>query len=173
LYLDYEEEEEEVADAISKFREDGSIKPINEIFPGEIRFDIADESLKCLVKYVWLVYTNDFDSLFVRLVNGGKPKDEDKKYLRFIYGEQAADPLLANANQIRRKYLKENNNRNGSEEEAESEENFTQQLEYFRQALVQVIIKRHKKVIQENEVARELIEGVCFSSFLSQSSYAV
>jgi hypothetical protein len=167
-YLDYEEE---VADVISKFREDGLIQPINQIFPGEIRFDIADKSLKALSMGVWWVYTLDFDLLTGRLVYKGKPKDEDKNYLRLIYGKQAADALLVSANLIRRRYLKENSNNNSSEE-VESEENFTQQLENTRQAMVQTIIKVHKKVIQENEVARELIEGICFLPFLSKISKA-
>ena len=40
--LDTNYTESEIADAIESFRNDGLIKPINDIFPGEMRYQIKD-----------------------------------------------------------------------------------------------------------------------------------
>jgi argonaute-like protein implicated in RNA metabolism and viral defense len=42
-----------------------------------------------------------------------------------------------------------------------------QDLEDYRRSRVQDIIKIHEKVIKEYEIASEMIEGICFSSFIS------
>jgi hypothetical protein len=165
-YIDYTEEE--VADAIDSFRTEGFIKPINEIFPGEMRFDIVDNSLKKLVYDIWFINIIDFHLLIGRLAYKGKPTDEDKEYLASFVGKRKADGIIAIAYSIRQSYKKENN----SNEDVKASEAFARNLESYRNSLIQRIIVIYEKVIQENEVARELVEGICASPFLSKISKA-
>jgi hypothetical protein len=158
--------EKEVIEAITRFREYGLIHPINEVFPGEMRFDISDDSLKSLVWEVWSVHNMDLDLLNGRLLYEGKPKDEDKEYLISLFGKRTVDRVTAVANLNRRSLKKES----CSSKKIKHKVYEMQELESDRRALIDVILKRYEKVIQENEIARELIEGVCFSPFLSQKT---
>jgi hypothetical protein len=165
-YIDYREGE--VADAIHSFKIDGLIKPINEVFHGEMRFNIADQSLRNFLDAVWLIHDIDFRLLLERLVYNDKPTDEDKKYLALLFGKKNADKILAQAYHTRKSHKKGNN----SHKEKKIAKDFMQDLTNYRRLRVQDIITEYEKVIKENEVASELMEGICFSPFISQISKA-
>jgi hypothetical protein len=104
LYMDYKEEE--VKDAIDLLRKDGIIKVVYDVFPGEMRYDIADEDLKCFVKDVWLVHDYDFRLLIERLVYNRKPVDEDKNYLKSFFGNLKKKMIVRNERGLQENSLK-------------------------------------------------------------------
>ena len=155
--------EPEIVDAVESFRSNGIIKPINEVFPGEMRYDLADESLVKFIKDVWLVHEYDLMLLFERLVYGGRPKEEDINYLILMYGKEIADRILANAYHTR----KERKNRKNQEEEKIAKK-FIRSFEIHRRSFIDYIKKRHKNVIDSYEILSQLIEGISFSHFVSK-----
>jgi predicted transcriptional regulator len=110
----------------------------------------------------------NFHLLIGRLAYKGRPTDEDKEYLASFVGKRKADGIIALAYSIRQSYEKEKT----SNEDIETSEAFARNLESYRNSLIQRIFVIYEKVIQENEVARELVEGICFSPFLSKISKA-
>jgi hypothetical protein len=163
LYIDYKEEE--VKGAIDLLIKDRIIKVIYDIFPWEIRYDIANEDLKRFVKDVWLVHDYDFRLLIERLVYNDKPATEDKNYLKSLFGQRYAGKILADIYHVRNSYEKVNNN---VEEQKRIAKKFIADFDNSRRLLVQDIVKRHQKVIKEYEIASELIEEICFPSFLTE-----
>lgn len=148
--------EREVEEAIYSLKNVGIIKPIQGVIPGELRYDIADNSLKHLIIGVWLVHIIDFHLLISRLVFEGKPTEADKKYLRIFLGNGATDRFLAYAHDSRREGRPINNDMIQA----------VKKWEEGRTSLIQEIKKKHESLIHENEIIAEIIEGVCFSPVL-------
>lgn len=157
--------EKEVKDAIDLLRKDGIIKVTNDVFTGEMRYDIADESLKRFVKDVWLVHDIDLRLLIERLVYNNKTIEKDKNRLTFFFGKKYADKILADIYHIKNSYNKEN--RSDDEKIAKD---FMQDFDNYRRSLVQNIIETHEKVIEEYEIASELTEGICYSPLFSEET---
>jgi hypothetical protein len=159
--------EDEIVDAIDSFSKYGLIGPINGVFSGEIRFDIADESLKSFIKDVWSLHDIDFRLLFERLAYNDKPADTDekyltdKKYLIFLVGKKKADQILAQVHNFRQANKEPKN----SQKENKIAKHFIESLTNYRHSFAQDIIKTHEKVIKKYEIESELIEEVCFSPF--------
>jgi hypothetical protein len=158
--------EQEVKDAIDSMRKDGLIIIINDVFPREIRFDIADESLRQFVKDVWFVHLLDFRLLNERLVYNGKPTEEIKNYLALLYGQDNVDRILTHTYPDRTSYKKEIKN---DKEKRGIAKRFIQHFDNRRRSLILDIVKTHEKVIKEYEIATELIEEISFQSFNTMS----
>ncbi len=163
--LDTDYAESEITDAIESFRKDGLIKPINDVFPGEMRYDLADEYLTNFIKDVWLVHDLDLRLLFERLVYEGRPKEKDISYLKFMYGKRIADRILANAY-----HIKQANKSRENREEEKKAKRFIQALEKHRRSLIEDVGKRHENVIRNYEIASRLVEGICFSPFVPRQN---
>jgi hypothetical protein len=146
----------EVQEAINSLRDDDIIKPIHEVFPGELRYDIVDNSLKHLIFGVWLVHIIDFHLLITRLVFEGKPTEADKQYLKIFLGDKATDRFLGYAHTIRRQ-------RRPIKDDIKQA---IKRWEDGRSKLIQEIKKKHERLIRENEVIAEIMEGVCASPIL-------
>lgn len=114
---------EEVVDAIELFRQQGLIKQIMPVFPGETRFQIADDFLQDLIRLIWVINVIDVHLLIGRLLYGGKPTREDMKYLSLFIGKKGADKAPALTYAIRHRQKKENNKK-----EIEKNELFMQYL---------------------------------------------
>jgi hypothetical protein len=155
--------EDEIKQAVDSLRKCGLIRIVLPIFPGEIRYDIADEDLAKFVKDVWLVHLYEFRILDERLALNGKSEKEIKRYLDLLYNEKNADRILALAYNFRRSYKEENNAHESTEKKIAQK--FVQDFDDSRIKLVQSIIKQHKKVIEKYDIIGELIDGVCFSDF--------
>ena len=151
LHVEYSEQE--VADAIDLLKNDGIIKSIGEVFPGELRYNIADESLKHLILGVWLIHLIDFQLVTVRIAREHKPTEADKKYLRIFLGNKGSDKFLAFAHGFRR-------NRGPINDEFKQA---VKKLEERRALWIRTINEVHGRLIRENEVIAEIIEEVCSS----------
>ena len=157
IYRDYSERE--VKEAIDFLKDDGIIKPIQEVFPDELRYDIADNSLKHLIVGVWLIHIIDFELLIAMLAHERKPTETEKQYLRIFLGNKGTGRFLAHAHDFRRKRESINNTKQ-----------FIKEWEKKRDSLIHEIKKKHERLIQENEVIAEVIEGVCSSPIFSYGS---
>jgi DNA-binding HxlR family transcriptional regulator len=138
--------EEEVMDAIDSFRKQGLIKPITEILPGEMRFDIMDESLKYFLKDIWLVHDIDLRIVYERLVYNGEPTDQDRNYLISFFGKSYADQILANAYNIRKSHKID---KIGYEKEKRIAKDFIESFSNHRRSLVQDILKDMKQLLKK------------------------
>ena len=143
--------------------EAGTIKHIDPIIPGETRYSIKNESLKRLVLAIWLVGMLDYE-LLVRRLLFSKSKDRDREYLAVYFGEDLVDKIIVNAYDIRKSYKKERQCKIEAKQ-------VIRELENNRKNLVQYISDKFEKVIQENKIVRDIVEGICFCKpFLSSNS---
>jgi hypothetical protein len=163
--LDVRYSESEIVDAIKSFTEDHLIKSIDDVFPGEVRYNLADESLINFIKDVWLLHDIDLRLLFERLVYYGKPKENDINYLKSMYGKRIADRILANANHTRKM-----NKSHKNQDDEKKAKKFIQIFDNYRSKLMEDIIRRHENVIRKYEITSQLIEGICLSPFVSSQN---
>ena len=145
--------EEEIEEAITSLKESGLIQIIDSVFPGEIRYNITDTSLRDLIYNIWLVCLLDFEILTRRLIHN-KPTEKDKKYLELYFNKKPAERVIAEAHGIRK--LKK--------EEIQQQAQAISRLQAERKTLVQDISKKNEKVIRENEILRDIVEEICYSS---------
>jgi hypothetical protein len=151
---------QQVEEAVFSFVESGIIEPIDPIIPGEKRYEIVDESLRELAYAIWLVRMVDYELVIRRLIYD-KPTDLDKKYLELYLGKSFADKMIAHAYLIRKSF----------KEERKKTERVIRELLKGREFFVQEITTNFEKVIQENEIVRDIVEEIFFSAyFLSSTS---
>lgn len=155
----------EVTNAIKSFIDNGLIKFINDVFPGETRYGIADESLIKFLKDAWMIHDMDLRLLFERIVYCDEIKDEDKNILKFMYGKKVADRILA-IEYNKRKTTKDQR----FKDEEKASRKFINILTKHRMSLAQNIFKRHQKVIKDYEILNELVDDICFLSFISNKT---
>lgn len=153
--------ESEIEVAVESFRYDGLIKPIIDIFPGERRYQIKDESLFNVIKDIWHVHDIDLRILFEKLIYEGRPKDKDKNYLRLVYGKNFADRIVSNAYYLKKCYKQQNN-----KQEEKNAKKFIQDSTSYRAKLVQDIKIKYESAIKKYEILGELMEGICSSPFI-------
>jgi hypothetical protein len=150
----------EVDEAVFSFVESGIIQPIDPIIPGEKRYDIVDESLRKLAYAIWLVRMVEYE-LVIRQLLYDKPTDRDKKYLELYLGKSFADKMIAHAYHLRKSF----------KEERKKHKQVIRELLEGREFFVQEITTNFEKVIQENQIVRDIVEEIFFSPyFLSSTS---
>ena len=110
--------------------------------------------------YIWTIQIVDFNLLIGRLILK-KPTDKEREHLSLYLRERSADMVLAHAYDIRRRSKKEKYNDDKDREAIES-------LERDREFLVKELMKRYESIVKENEVVREIMEGVCYFPLLSR-----
>ena len=154
----------EVIDAIKSLIDDGLIKLVNAVFPGEMRYDITDECLIKFLKDVWMIHDMDLRLLFERIFSCDEIKDEDKNILKLMYGKKIADRILA-IEYNKRKMIKDQRLKN----EEKASRKFINIQAKHRMSLVQNILKRHQKVIEKYEILSELIDDICFPSLSNKT----
>jgi hypothetical protein len=162
-YINLNYSETEITEAIESLRRINLINLIDSIFPGETRYRIADVSLARFAKDVWLLHDIELRLLFEKLVCEGRPQNEVKKFLMFTYGKRIANRILINAYDARR-FTREQDN---TQEKKQAKE-FIQDLDTYKKSLIGDIVNTHEKVIERYEVISEIIEGICFSPFISK-----
>ena len=155
----------EVINAIKSFIDNGLIKLINDVFPGEMRYDITDECLIKFLKDVWMIHDMDLRLLFERIFYCDEIKDDDKNILKLMYGKKIADRILA-IEYNRRKMTKDQR----FKDEEKSSRKFINIQAKHRMSLAQNILKRHQKVIKDYEILNELIDDISFPSFISNKT---
>ena len=93
--IDVNLSESEVTDAVKSFEDNNLLRLINDVFPGEMRYDITDESLIKFLKDVWMIHDIDLRMLFERLNCCDEIKEDDKNILKLMYGIKIAERILA------------------------------------------------------------------------------
>jgi hypothetical protein len=144
----------EVEEAFTSFEDSGFINPIDPVIPGEERYNFVDESIRRLAFAIWLVRTLDYEMVVIGLSHH-RPTDHEKKYLEIYLGHRLADKMIAHAYHYRKSHEK-------SKTEAEQA---IKEMEEHRRNLVDGISSKFEKVIQENDILREIMEEICSSPF--------
>lgn len=126
-----------------------------------MRYQIADESLRALIKDVWHVHLLDFRLMDENLGYNRKPTDEDRKLLSFIYGEKVADKIITLTYPTRRSYK---NEIDMNKEKERIALDFIRDFGRHRASLIRDISRSYEKVIKQKEVARELVVGILHPS---------
>lgn len=159
LYRTYSKEE--IQEAVDSLIKNGLFRIIQDVFPGEMRYQIADESLRSFIKDVWHVHVLDFLLMDENLGFNNRPTEEDEKYLELLYDEKIADRLLALTYSTRISYKKEINS---DKKKWVIADLFIRDFDEIRKSLIQDIIKRHEKVIKEYEIVREMAKEILHPS---------
>lgn len=145
----------QINELISSLHNDGLIKTISPIIRGEKRYAMTDGRFRNLSYYFWAIQIIDINLLIGRLIRK-KPTKKDREYLSLYLGDRSADRVLTYAYGIRKQYKEGKHNDDDKDREA------TENLEQEREFLVKEMMKRCESTIKENEVVREIMEGVCW-----------
>jgi hypothetical protein len=78
----------EISDAVQLLKKFGIIKLIPSIYPGELRYDICNDSVKKILYDYWFLHILDFHISLQRLVYDKKPSEEVKEYMQLFLGEK-------------------------------------------------------------------------------------
>lgn len=148
----------EVEEAVVSLKESGLVESIGPVLPDEKRYNTT-EPLRGLARTIWLVGMIDYQLLISRLLYN-RPSDQDKRYLGIYIGEIFVDKVIANAYDIRR----------SNKEERQIHEQAIRELGERRTHLVQEITSKFDKVIQENEIIRDIVGEICYPPFLSSEA---
>lgn len=148
---------EEVYDAIKSLRNNNIIKPIKDVFSGESRYDIFNESLKELLYYYWTLHILDFHLTHMRLLYYNKPLDIDKKHLELYLGNKKKEHLLAFIHDYKKQHNKDL--------EKERNKNFKniKKTERERNKILKIIQERSKAIIknEKDKFIISLINNIC------------
>ena len=155
-YIHYHDfSKDEISEAVKLLKEHGIIKPIVDIYKGEMRYDICSDSVKEILIDYWSLHLFDFYISFQRLVYNNKPSDADKRYMKLYFGEQRLNHKLALIYDIGKK--------NRNELENEFQENYDN-LERLKELRTKIIknIDENSRLLTENETyILSLIKEIC------------
>lgn len=143
----------EILSAVKTLKEDGLLE--SRTILDEERFVIKDENLRSLIWTIWWVHTLDVHLLHLKLIHK-RPTDRDKEYLRSFVDEKVANKLRIHAYDIRM----------SNKHKAQARKKIIKSislLEHDRNYAIRVIQEKYSKIIKEDEILIEMIEGACFS----------
>lgn len=135
----------EISDAVQLLKKYGIVKPISDIYPGEMRYDICNDSVKKILNDYWLLHMFDFHITFQRLVYEKKPSDADKEYMKLYFGEQKLKHKLALIYDLRKK------NKEEFEKEIQEKYGNIEELKVSRNKIVENI-EKYTGLLKENDI---------------------
>ena len=135
----------EISDAVQLLKKYGIIKPIADIYPGEMRYDICNDSVKEILNDYWFLHIFDFHISFQRLVYNKKPSDADKEYMKLYFGEQKLKHKLALIYDLRKK------NKEEFEKEIQEKYGNIEELKVSRNKIVENI-EKYTGLLTENDI---------------------
>jgi hypothetical protein len=151
---------EELNGALNLFRKAGLIRPIPQIFASELRFTIADESVRDLIASIWKIHKEELGILHSELFFLGKPlNDVDKNKFLMFYGKHGLNELNLYAG-LTQRALKKNKDYAGKRAKETEELN-----EYANKKINEKIEKlkdEYAPVIQHYSFPSDVIERICF-----------
>lgn len=136
--------EQEVNEAFFALLENHLIKPIQDLFVDGLRFVIADEKLQDLINEIWSVHWKELE-----LLKNRPPTEEEKQWLRRIYGNNETMKIIADTARYRR-FLK-----------TEHVQNIQKNMKYARDQidlLIASIDKKYQTKIREYNFPPDLME---------------
>jgi hypothetical protein len=144
-----------ISDAVTLLREHGIIKPISDIYQGEMRYDICNDQVKKIIYDYWFLHIFDFYISFQQLVYDKKPSEIVKKYMKLYLGEKKLDYKLALIYNTRRE--------NKEEFESEIQEKYgnIEELKVSRNKILENI-QNTTRVLKENDLyILSLVKEIC------------
>lgn len=108
MFCHYEFTHKELNDAINLFRRTGLIRPIPPIISGQLRFALADESIRKLILRIWKIHRQELGILYSELFIFGKPlTDIDRNKFLLFYGKEGLSKLNLYAHHTKQVMTKE------------------------------------------------------------------
>jgi hypothetical protein len=148
---------EKISDAIQLLKKYDIIKPIADIYPGEMRYDICNDSVKKILSDYWFLHILDFHISFQRLVYDNKPSEADKEYMKLYLGEQNLNHKLALIYNLRRK------NKEEFEKEIQEEYGNIEELKVTRNKIVENI-QKSTLLLKENDIyILSIVKEICLT----------
>ncbi len=152
-YLDFSEDE--ISEAVLLLKEYGIIKPIVDIYKGEMRYDICNDSVKEILIDYWSLHLFDFYISFQRLVYNTKPSDANKRYMKLYFGEQRLNHKLALIYNLRKK------NRNEFENELQENNDNLEKLKELRTIILKNIVENSRLLTENDTYILSLVKEIC------------
>jgi hypothetical protein len=143
LFHDFSKKE--ISEAVQLLKKYSIIKPIADICPGEMRYDICNDSVKKILNDYWFLHILDFYISFQRLVYDKKPFDADKEYMKLYLGEKKLDHKLALIYNLRKK------NKEIFEKEIPEKYSNIEELKITRNKIVENI-EKYTGLLKENDI---------------------
>ena len=134
----------EISEAVQLLKKYSIIKPIAAIYPGEMRYDICNDSVKKILNDYWFLHILDFHISFQRLLYEKKPADIDKEYLKLYLGEKLKHKL-ALIYDLRKK------NKEIFEKEIQEKYSNIEELKITRNKIVENI-EKYTGLLKENDI---------------------
>ncbi|MGE5634499.1 MAG: hypothetical protein ACM3VV_04660 [Deltaproteobacteria bacterium] len=148
---------EEISEAVKLLKEYDIIKSIADIYPGEMRYDICNESVKEILFYYWFLHKLNFYISFQRLIYNNKPADTDKEYMKLHVGKQRLNHKLALIYDLRKK--------NAEEFEKEIQDNYDniEKLKASRNKILKDIDEKLRLLKKNDTYILSIIKEICLT----------
>lgn len=146
---------EEVSDAIELLKTNGIIKPILEIYRGEMRYDICNESVKEILYDYWYLHICDFHISLQRLVYNNKPSDINKEYMQLYFGKQRLNHKLALIYDLKKQ------DKEGFEKEVNEKYDYIEKLIISRNKVFKDIDKKSNLLKENDSYIISLVKEIC------------
>ena len=154
--------EQEVNKAFNILRDNYLIRPTLDLVLNETRFVIADETLQDLINEIWSVHWGELNLLKNKMNYFDTPTDQEKQWLKLIYGENEAMKIIADADR----------HRNSTKTDKKQVLNLQKNMKYARDQidlLIASIDKKYQTKIREYNFPSDLIENVCFRKIFTNN----
>jgi hypothetical protein len=154
--------EEEIKKAMEKLRQENLIKPIQNKFDRydrQISFIISDNSLLDLINKIWRIHDLEFERLRKKITYVEQLSEEEKEWLKFVYGDNAASIVIYKASRYRRSFIMKNKKVN--EDIARIQQRLIKGLDYRIKQRVLNINKKYGNIIRKLDFPSNILEGVC------------
>ena len=148
---------EEISEAVKLLKKYGIIKPIADIYQGEMRYDICNESVKEILFYYWFLHKLNFHISFQALMYNNKPSATDKEYMELHVGKKRLNHKLALIYDLRRK------NKEEFEKEIQEKYGNIEGLKVSRNKILENI-QKSTILLKENDIyILSLVREVCLT----------
>ena len=155
-YIQYHDfSKDEISEAVLLLKEHGIIKPIVDIYKGEMRYDVCNDSVKEILNDYWILHMFDFHITFQRLVYDMKPSDADKEYMKLYLGEQKLKHKLALIYDLRKK------NKEEFEKEIQEKYGNIEELKVSRTIILKNIVENSRLLTEKDTYIISLVKEIC------------
>ena len=156
--------EREVIKAFDTLRDNHLIRPIQDLFSNSTKFIIADETLQDLINEIWSIHRSELDLLKDKIKYIIPPNEEEKQWLKQIYGKNEAMKIIANADRYR----------HSLKTDKKQVENIQKNMKYASKQIdshIAYIDAKYQTKIHEYNFPPDLIKNICFRKIFTKKEY--
>ena len=146
-----------ISEAVVLLKKFDIIKLIPSIYPGEMRYDICNDSVKKILYDYWFLHIFDFYISLQTLVYDKKPSDAVKEYMKLYLGEKKLSHKLAFIYDLRRK------NKEEFEKEVQEKYGNIEELKISRNKILENIQKATRLLTENDIYILSLVKEICLT----------